>query len=290
VPSQGFHSFRRLLRSNAQYFGISAATVKFSRIASNLQPSILGGCSDPEKPLNQGDYVMGQNRTVRLTTRSVIVAAALILAGPLLAVGATGTASAACYNPNSDLPPGWNPGIPPCPMEKVLVNCEWGEAYGPICPGDCRHDLQGGIIDPPDPACRLEQRLVYMSPDGVYMGLVEGQSRLPSKAAAPPSVASNPVNVSPAAEQQFINDLAAIEITPTSTPKNLANTGSTICEYLTDAYRQTGSSMAGPGLKNGAASELRRGNSTITWEQAQAWVQAAVDDTCPDRVTGMHLQ
>nr|CRL77985.1 hypothetical protein CPGR_04985 [Mycolicibacterium komanii] len=135
---------------------------------------------------------------------SPLIAAAISLLGPLLLFGAIGTAKAACYNPNSGWP-GWTdsppPGMPPCPMEKVLVTCEWGQAYGPICPGDCRHDLQGGIIDPPDPACRLEQRLVYMSPDGVYMGLVEGQSSSPSKPpqARPPAETPSKSDGSPGA-------------------------------------------------------------------------------------------
>jgi hypothetical protein len=119
----------------------------------------------------------------------------------------------------------------------------WGAAYGPICPGDCRHDLQGGVIDPTDPACRTERRLVYTSPDGYYMGLVEGQSSLPSEPAMAPSTAADPNQLSPA-EQQDINDLTAIGIQPVSTVKKLAETGPTICENLTDAYRQNRSPMA----------------------------------------------
>jgi hypothetical protein len=107
--------------------------------------------------------------------------------------------------------------------------------------------------------------------------------------AAGPPATSDPAQLSPA-EQQYINDLAVVGIQPTSTAKNLANTGRTICEYLAEAYTQYPYPTAGPGLKDGAASMLRNGNSNLTWPQAHATVQAAVNNLCPDHVTGMHFQ
>jgi hypothetical protein len=91
-------------------------------------------------------------------------------------------------------------------------------------------------------------------------------------------------------EQQYINNLKYIGIQPTSTVKKLAQTGPTICQNLMDAYRKNGSPLAGPGLKNAAASAMRRGNPNLSWDGAQRWIQFAVNDFCPDDVTGMRLQ
>lgn len=107
--------------------------------------------------------------------------------------------------------------------------------------------------------------------------------------AAESSVPSNSDRLTPA-EQNYINDLKALGIRPTSSLKNLAQTGPAICQNLMEAYRQNGSALAGPGIKNGGASAMRRSNPNLSWDGAQGWVQSAVNNFCPDRLTGMHLQ
>ena len=110
-------------------------------------------------------------------------------------------------------------------------------------------------------------------------------------ALAPTAMACGPgedINTLCSTEQQFLNDLAAIGIKPTSTPKELATTAQMICGVLINGFKEYPGPDAGAGIKNRAASDLRRGNPTITWEQAQGWVQAAVNNVCPDRITGMH--
>lgn len=123
-----------------------------------------------------------------------------------------------------------------------------------------------------------------------------GEATIPSASSAapgPPSPEPNPTahpNELSLAEQRYINDLATIGVHPTSTVKALAETGPKICELVTDAYRRNGSPMAGIGIKNSAASGLKSGSHNLSWEAAQAWVQAAIDHFCPDSQTGMHLQ
>lgn len=207
---------------------------------------------------------------------SAITATALTIGGPLLLVGATGTANAACYNPNSDWP-GWTDGppagIPPCPMEKVLVTCEWGQAYGPICPGDCRHDLQGGIIDPPDPACRTEKRWIYASPEGTYMGLVPGQSnlpqgRLPASTSSPPQ-ASGTTSLTPK-QRQFVDDMESIGLR-WGTDQQLINAGESTC-----AEMRAGQSRAR------SVQIVYQALKRATLDQATAAVDFAAKDLCPD--------
>lgn len=91
-------------------------------------------------------------------------------------------------------------------------------------------------------------------------------------------------------ERQYVDDLAAIGITPTTTARDLANAGSKICGYLMNEFHSYPLPSAAAGLKNGAAAQLVRQNPSITWEQANGWVQAAIDNMCPDSATGMYFQ
>lgn len=91
-------------------------------------------------------------------------------------------------------------------------------------------------------------------------------------------------------EQTYINTLAALGITPKTTPRNLVNSGNQFCGHLVDAAHRYPSPNAGPGIKDGLASMIMRNNQGFTWAQARGWVQAAIDNLCPDRITGMHYQ
>lgn len=98
------------------------------------------------------------------------------------------------------------------------------------------------------------------------------------------------INILCSNEQNYINALAALGITPKSTPKNLVNSGHQFCGHLVDAAHRYPSQDAGPGIKDGLASMIMRNNRGFTWAQARGWVQAAVDNLCPDSSTGAHYQ
>ncbi len=90
-------------------------------------------------------------------------------------------------------------------------------------------------------------------------------------------------------EQAYINRLAALGITPKTTPRNLVSSGQKFCGYLINAGHDQPSPSAGPGIKGRLASMIVENNG-FTREQASGWVQASVDNLCPDSVTGLHFQ
>ncbi len=91
-------------------------------------------------------------------------------------------------------------------------------------------------------------------------------------------------------EQSYLADLAAIQIRPTATAKKLAESGGVYCGHLMEMYQRYPGPMAAQGVKDGLASRIIAGNPGLAWNQAVGWVQAAVDNFCPDRVTGMYYQ
>lgn len=97
-----------------------------------------------------------------------------------------------------------------------------------------------------------------------------------SRPGAPPRSDNGPLT---AVDQQYLRDLDAIGIEPSSSPKKLAQTGPTICQDLRDRFHVDFAPL--PDRKRDVASEVRRGNPTITWADAQAWVQVAVNNFCP---------
>lgn len=152
------------------------------------------------------------------------------------------------------------------------------------------------ITDAADTVVADRSRSRFRVPAGtalaVVLALIACEVMLGTTLASPAMAcgAGEDINILCPNEQRYLDELAAIGITPKTTPRELANTGSKICGYLINAYLQHPSPTAGGGLKNGVASTMLTGNPEITWDQAQEWVQAAVDNMCRDDWTGMHLQ
>ncbi len=161
----------------------------------------------------------------------------------------------------------------------------WPQSVATADPPYCQVQLGGKIATVPCGTCED-----VLAQPGMAGNVACPGPGLPQPPPATASPATSDTEQLGPAELQYIDDLKAIGIQPTSTVKTLAQTGPTICQNLMDAYRQNGSSLAGPGLKNAAASGMRRGNPNLSWEGAQGWVQIAVNNFCPDRVTGMRLQ
>jgi hypothetical protein len=69
----------------------------------------------------------------------------------------------------------------------------------------------------------------------------------------------------------------------------LADTGHTICNGLGAGFQTNPTPVAADGIKNAVASDLRRGNPSFTFEQTMGWVQAAIDNICPNNITGWYF-
>ena len=91
-------------------------------------------------------------------------------------------------------------------------------------------------------------------------------------------------------QKRYIDQLASIGITPTTSLRALSNAGNQTCGALIQARHANPSPAAAPGIKDGVAGMLRHGNSSLTEAQADGWVQAAVDNLCPDSATGLDLE
>lgn len=130
-------------------------------------------------------------------------------------------------------------------------------------------------------------RRLFLSAALIASGLGIGTGFAPTANACGPG---GDLNVLCPMEQKYVDDLAAIGINPKSRPRELANTGSVFCGYLINAYRQYPGQAAAQGVKDNLASTIVANNPELSWQQAQGWVQAAVNNMCTDAMTGMHYQ